>query len=65
MYRENIILTIIGTIAALGVLLHKYVIQTMEIDSTMFGQEAHLLLYMVDCFNIGFLSSSMFLCILS
>ena len=37
-YRENILLTLIGTIAGvlLGSLLHRYVIATVEIDSVMF-----------------------------
>ena len=38
MYRENILLTIIGTFAGvvLGSLLHRYVIATVEIDNVMF-----------------------------
>lgn len=37
-YRENILLTLIGTVAGvlLGSLLHRYVIATVEIDSVMF-----------------------------
>ena len=37
-YRENILLTLIGTVAGvlLGSLLHRYVITTVEIDSVMF-----------------------------
>lgn len=37
-YRENILLTIIGTIAGviLGSMLHRYVITTVEIDNVMF-----------------------------
>ncbi|OPZ92306.1 MAG: FtsX-like permease family protein [Firmicutes bacterium ADurb.Bin419] len=43
-YRENILLSIAGTLLGiiLGVLLHKYVIGTMEIDAMMFGQSIHL-----------------------
>lgn len=39
-YRENIILTLIGSAAgiAMGILLHKYIIVTVEIDSAMFGR---------------------------
>ncbi|MDV9963419.1 FtsX-like permease family protein [Clostridioides difficile] len=39
-YRENIILTIIGSIVGilLGIVLHRYVIVTAEIDSAMFGR---------------------------
>ena len=42
-YRENFILTIFGTLLGivLGLILHKYVIYTMEIDTMMFGQEVH------------------------
>lgn len=45
-YRENIILTLIGGAAGIvmGILLHKYVIVTVEIDTAMFGR------------NIGFSS---------
>lgn len=48
-YRENIVLTIIGTLLGLilGFWLHRYVIQTMEIDSMMFGQYAHLKSYLL------------------
>lgn len=46
-YRENMILSVIGTLVGLllGVLLHKYVIFTMEIDSIMFGRNVHLSSY--------------------
>ncbi len=39
-YRENIILTIIGTLVGigLGILLHRYVITTVEVDLVMFGR---------------------------
>lgn len=39
-YRENIIITIIGIVigAFLGVLLHKFVIITAEVDMVMFGR---------------------------
>lgn len=42
-YRENVILTILGTLLGLvlGIALHRYVIVTMEIDSMMFGREVH------------------------
>ena len=42
-FRENMLLTIIGSFVGLflGILLHKYIIQTMEIDTMMFGQQAH------------------------
>lgn len=40
-YRENILLTIIGTAvgAGLGILLHRYVILTAEVDLIMFGRQ--------------------------
>lgn len=40
-YRENIMLTLIGTAvgAGLGMLLHRYVILTAEIDMMMFGRQ--------------------------
>ena len=43
-YRENIILTLIGTIfgSAFGILLHQYVIVTVEIDLVMFGRNIDL-----------------------
>ena len=43
-YRENILLTILGTIAGviLGIFLHKYVILTTEVDLIMFGREIYL-----------------------
>lgn len=46
-YRENIILTVVGTMLGLilGILLHKYVIDTMEIDTMMFGQNVHIISY--------------------
>ena len=43
-YRENVLLTILGTIAGiiLGILLHKYVIFTTEVDLIMFGRQIYL-----------------------
>ncbi|MBF7096218.1 ABC transporter permease [Alkalibacter sp. M17DMB] len=40
-YRENLILSFIGTIAGLGLgfVLHKFVMDTMEVDNMMFGKE--------------------------
>jgi len=39
-YRENIFLTLIGTFVGLflGLILHKYVMGTMEVDNMMFGR---------------------------
>ncbi|HZJ82214.1 MAG TPA: ABC transporter permease, partial [Clostridia bacterium] len=47
-YRENIFLTIFGTMFGLflGYLLHKYVMATMEIDTMMFGKDIKLLSYL-------------------
>ncbi|MGN0675917.1 MAG: FtsX-like permease family protein [Oscillospiraceae bacterium] len=43
-YRENIVLTILGTLAGLGlgVWLEKFVIKTSEVDSVMFSSEIPL-----------------------
>lgn len=43
-YRENIILTIFGILfgSALGVLLHRFIIFTVEIDNMMFGRNIDL-----------------------
>ena len=45
--RENMVLSVMGTILGLflGILLHKYVIYTMEIDIIMFGRNIHLSSY--------------------
>lgn len=39
-YRENIILTILGAIVGIGfgIILHRYVIETVEINRVMFGR---------------------------
>lgn len=39
-YRENILLTLIGTVVGLvlGIFLHRYVIETVEINLVMFGR---------------------------
>lgn len=43
-YRENILLTVIGAIAGvfLGKILHQFVIQTVEVEMTMFGRNINL-----------------------
>lgn len=48
-YRENVILTVIGTLAGLllGLVLHRFVIDTMEIDTMMFGREVHVLSFVL------------------
>lgn len=42
-YRENIILTIIGTLTGLfiGIFLHRFIIQTVEMESLMLGLKVH------------------------
>ena len=42
-FRENIVLTLFGTLAGLllGVTLHRFVMDTMEIDAIMFGKTIH------------------------
>lgn len=39
-YRENVILTILGILAGagIGMVLHQYIIQTVEVDMMMFGR---------------------------
>ncbi len=43
-YRENVLLTLIGAVAGcgLGKLLHQYVIVTVEIEEVMFGRNVNL-----------------------
>lgn len=44
-YRENIILTLIGALSGLGLgmLLHRFVMTTVEMDMMMFGRQIHSL----------------------
>lgn len=46
-YRENTILTLIGTLVGLiiGVFLHRYIMVTVEMDNIMFGLEVEPLSY--------------------
>jgi putative ABC transport system permease protein len=48
-YRENIMLTVIGAVAGifLGIVLHRFVIVTAEIDSIMFGRNMKLISYVL------------------
>ena len=50
-YRETIILTLLGCIAgiAFGVLLANFVITSAEVDQVMFGREIHSLSYVISC----------------
>ncbi|MCJ8010868.1 ABC transporter permease [Paenibacillus sp. KQZ6P-2] len=46
-YRENMILTVLGIIVGnlLGVLLHRFVLQTAEMDEMMFSRTIHAISY--------------------
>ena len=48
-YRENILLTIIGAAVGLfiGKFLHLFIIQTVEVDACMFGRNIKLLSYVL------------------
>lgn len=48
-YRENIILTIIGTVVGLGLgtILHKFIMVTVEIQSMMFGRVIYISSYFI------------------
>lgn len=43
-YRENILLTFLGAAlgCCLGKILHRFIIETVEVDSAMFGRSIHL-----------------------
>lgn len=47
-YRENVMLTLIGALlgAGLGVLLHRFVIVTVEVDACMFGRNINPLSFL-------------------
>lgn len=56
-YRENILLTLIGSIAGcgMGYLLHRFVIVTVEIDDVMFGRNINFTSYVIALlFTFGF-----------
>lgn len=56
-YRENVLLTIIGAFAGcgLGYLLHRFVIVTVEVDDVMFGRIIEPKSYIIAMlFTIGF-----------
>lgn len=48
-YRENILLTILGAIAGCGIgkFLHLFTIKTVEVDAAMFGREISLTSYVI------------------
>ena len=56
-YRENVVLTIFGIILGIvfGILLHAFVMQTIETDIIMFGREMKFWSYLFSTlFTIGF-----------
>ena len=56
-YRENIILTLIGVVVGcgLGAVLHRFIIETVEVDSVMFGRIINRTSYIYSMlFTIGF-----------
>lgn len=48
-YRENTILTLIGTLAGLimGIFLHRYIMTTVEMDNIMFGLKLNVHSYII------------------
>lgn len=56
-YRENILLTIIGSVVGmvLGNLLHRYIILTVEVEEPMFGRQIHWQSYLYSfLFTVAF-----------
>ena len=56
-YRENIVLTIIGILAGvgLGIILHRFTITTVEVDACMFGRNINLSSFLIAAaFTAGF-----------
>ena len=56
-YRENILLTIIGSVVdmVLGNLLHRYIILTVEVEEAMFGRQIHWQSYLYSfLFTVAF-----------
>lgn len=48
-YRENAFITVIGSLVGivLGILLHGYIMKTVEMDAVMFGNEINWLSYVI------------------
>lgn len=48
-YKENVLLTVIGVILGigLGILLHQYVIASIEVDLIMFGRSISWISYLL------------------
>ncbi|MDO4345425.1 MAG: FtsX-like permease family protein, partial [Eubacteriales bacterium] len=56
-YRENILITIIGIFAGvvLGIILHRFVIVTVEVDACMFGRNINLPSFLISsAFTVAF-----------
>ena len=56
-YRENILLTIIGSVVGMviGNLLHRYIILTVEVEEAMFGRQIHWQSYLYSfLFTVAF-----------
>lgn len=56
-YRENIILTFVGALAGIvmGIILHRFIIQTVEVDAAMFGRIINFPSYIYSIlFTFGF-----------
>lgn len=56
-YRENIILTFVGALAGvvMGMVLHRFIIETVEVDAAMFGRIINLPSYLYSVlFTFGF-----------
>lgn len=56
-FRENILLTIIGIAAGMGfgVFLHRFVVTTVEVDAVMFGREIKPVSFLYSAlFTVGF-----------
>lgn len=56
-FRENVLLTILGIVAGagMGILLHRYVIITVEVDAVMFGRNIQPISFLYCAlFTIGF-----------
>ncbi len=56
-FRENVLLTLIGAAvgAGLGILLHRFVIVTVEVDAAMFGRSIYLPSFAYSIlFTVGF-----------
>lgn len=47
-YRENILLTFIGAAVGVGLgnILHRFIIETVEVDSAMFGRQINMPSYL-------------------